>query len=62
VADCPLQYTRPNAPARTDVLGTMTLSILAGNRRYAQVTALRGDTVNPQGLGMSRGLSEDSVR
>jgi hypothetical protein len=62
VADCPLQYTSPNAPSKTDVLGTVALSILAGNRRYAHVTALRGDTVNPQGLGMSRVLSEDSVR
>ena len=62
VADCPLQYTSPNAPTKTDVLGTMALAILAGNRRYAHVTALRGDTVNPQGLGMSRVLSEDSVR
>ena len=62
VADCPLQYTSPNAPTKTDVLGTMALAILAGNRRYAHVTALRGDAVNPQGLGMSRVLSEDSVR
>jgi hypothetical protein len=62
VADCPLQYSSPNAPSKTDVLGTLTLSILAGNRRYAHVTALRGDTVNPQGLGMDRVLSEDSVR
>ena len=62
VADCPLQYASPNAPTQTDVLGTIALSILAGNRRYAHVTALRGDTVNPQGLGMSRVLSEDSVR
>ena len=62
VADCPLQYASPNAPTKTDVLGTMALSILAGNRRYGHVTALRGDTVNAQGLGMSRVLSEDSVR
>jgi hypothetical protein len=62
VADCPLHYTSPNAPERTDVLGTVLLSILAGNRRYAHVTALRGDTVNPQGLGMSRVMSEDAVR
>jgi len=52
----------PNAPSLNDLLGTITLSILAGNRRYAHVTALRGDTVNPQGLGMSRVLSEDAVR
>jgi hypothetical protein len=62
VADCPLEYASPNASSKTDVLGTVTLSILAGNRRYAHVTALRGDTVNPQGLGMSRVLSEDLVR
>src|SRR5579864_523044 len=37
VGDCPLVYTSPNAPAVTDVVGTNTLSILAGNRRYAHV-------------------------
>jgi hypothetical protein len=62
VADCPLSYSSPNAPSVTDVLGTATLAILAGNRRYAHVSALRGDTVNPKGLGMSRVLSEDSLR
>ena len=62
VSDCPLQYESPNAPSLNDLLGTIALSILAGNRRYAHVTALRGDTVNPQGLGMSRVLSEDAVR
>ena len=62
VADCPLRYTSTNAPSLTDVLGTQTLAILAGSRRYAHVTALRGDTVNPQGLGMSRVLSEDALR
>ncbi len=62
VADCPLRYTSPNAPSLTDVLGTNTLAILAGNKRYAHVTALRGDTINPQGLGMSRVLSEDALR
>jgi DDE family transposase len=62
VGDCPLRYTSPNAPSLNDLLGTITLSILAGHRRYAHVTALRGDAVNPQGLGMSRVLSEDAVR
>jgi hypothetical protein len=61
-ADCPLRYSSPNAPSRTDVLGTWTLAVLAGNRRYAHVTALRGDTINPAGLGMSRVLSEDALR
>jgi hypothetical protein len=62
VGDCPVNYTSPNAPALNDVLGTITLAVLAGNRRYSHVTALRGDTINPQGLGMSRVLSEDAVR
>lgn len=62
VGDCPLKYSSPNAPALNDLLGTISLAILAGNRRYAHVTALRGDTINPQGLGMSRVLSEDAVR
>ena len=62
IADGPLRYTSPNAPKVADVLGTLTLAILAGSRRYAHVTALRGDTINAQGLGMSRVLSEDALR
>ena len=41
VADCPLTYTSPNAPAVRDVVGTWALSALAGHKRYAHVTALR---------------------
>ena len=59
VADCPLVYSSPNAPAKRDVLGTAVLSILAGHWRYAHITALRGDTVNPPLLGMTRVVSED---
>lgn len=62
VRTCPLQFTSPNAPSLTDLVGTLTLAILAGQNRYAHVTALRADTVNPQGLGMTRVCSEDSVR
>jgi hypothetical protein len=62
VRTCPLQYTSPNAPAKQDVLGTILLSHLAGHHRYAHITALRCDKVNPVGLGMSRVCSEDSVR
>ncbi len=50
VADCPLHYTSPNAPSKRDVLGTVLLSALAGQWRYAHITALRGhldDTVRP---------------
>ena len=62
VGACPLRFTSPNAPQLADLLGTVTLAILAGQNRYAHVTALRADGVNPQGLGMSRVCSEDSVR
>ena len=62
VADCPLQYTSPNAPSKRDVLGTALLSILSGHHRYAHITTLRADTVNPPLLGMTRVLSEDAVR
>ena len=62
VKNCPLLYASPNAPAKQDVLGTLTLAILAGHHRYAHITALRCDKVNPVGLGMSRVCSEDSVR
>jgi hypothetical protein len=62
VAACPLHYASPNAPSRRDVLGTVLMSILSGHRRYAHITALRADTVNPPLLGMSRVLSEDPIR
>jgi len=44
------------------VLGTLRLSVLAGHRRYAHVTALRCDPVNPPLLGMSKVVSEDALR
>lgn len=60
--DCPLTYTSPNAPTKQDVLGTWLLSILAGHKRYANVSALRGDTVSAQVLGMNKIISEDALR
>jgi len=62
VEECPLQRCSPNAPAQVDLLGTLLLSVLAGQRRYAHITAIRADGVNPALLGMSRVLSEDAVR
>ena len=44
------------------MLGTLLLSVLAGHRRYAHISSIRGDGVNPQLLGMSKVVSEDSVR
>jgi hypothetical protein len=62
VADCPLAYVSGNAPKTRDVLGTTMLSMLAGHRRYAHISALRFDGVLPQLLGMTKIVSEDSVR
>ena len=62
VNDCPLEYTSPNAPQKRDGLGTILLSVLAGHWRYAHISALRGDGVNPELLGMRKVASEDSVR
>jgi hypothetical protein len=61
VGDCPLSYSSPNAPTNRDILGTWMLSVLAGHKRYAYVTALRGDGVSPQVLGMRRIVGEDSL-
>jgi hypothetical protein len=62
VAECPLSYTSPNAPNVKDVLGTIVLSILAGHKRYAHITTIRSDRVNPELLGMEDVASEDSIR
>jgi hypothetical protein len=62
VQECPLSYTSGNAPTKRDVLGTLVLAILAGHRRYAHVTALRGDAVAAQALGLNRVVSEDALR
>ncbi len=62
VRSCPLSYSGGNASHKQDVLGTWFLSILAGHHRYAHITALRCDGVSPQILGMSKIVSEDSLR
>jgi hypothetical protein len=62
VEDCPQFLTSNNAPKKRDLLGTLMLSLLAGHRRYAHITALRCDPVNPPLLGMRKVLSEDAVR
>jgi hypothetical protein len=62
VSSCPLQYHSGNAPDKRDVLGTLMLGLLAGHRRYAHITALRGDAVAAQALGMNKVVSEDALR
>ena len=41
VADCRLRYTSPNAPTHFDILGTLLMSLLAGQSRYAHMSGLR---------------------
>ena len=62
VSTCPLAYRSGNAPDKRDVLGTLMLGLLAGHRRYAHITALRGDAVAAQALGMNKVVSEDALR
>jgi hypothetical protein len=62
VSGCPLYFSSPNAPSKRDVLGTVLLSVLAGHWRYAHMTTLRCDPVNPPLLGMRKVISEDAVR
>jgi hypothetical protein len=59
---CPLHYASNNAPEKIDVLGSLFLSILSGHKRYAHITTLMSDRVNPQLLGMNKIISEDSAR
>ena len=62
MSQCPLAYRSGNAPDKRDVLGTLMLGLLAGHRRYAHITALRGDAVAAQALGMAKVISEDGLR
>jgi len=62
VEDCPLHTTSNNASKKRDLLGTLMLSMLSGHRRYAEITSIRHDHVNPPLLGMSKVCSEDAVR
>lgn len=59
---CPLQYSSPNAPNIRDVRGTLLLSILAGHNRYAHISGIQFDGVNPGLLGMEKVVSEDAAR
>lgn len=62
VKGCPLKHGSNNASRTEDVLGTLFLSALAGHRRYAHITAIRNDGINPALLGMGKVVSEDAAR
>lgn len=61
VTDCPLKYLSNNAPKKTNLLGTLLLSILSGHTRYSHIGSLAGDKVNTQLLGMTKVVSDDSA-
>ena len=62
VEDAPFEYASPNAPKVRDVVGTMVLAILAGFRRYCHIERIRNDTACAELLGMSKVMSDESVR
>ena len=62
VSDAPFEYTSNNAPAVRDVVGTMVLEILAGFSRYRHIDRLRNDTACAELLGLTRIVSDESVR
>jgi len=62
VDECPLAYTSNNAPHKVEVLGTLSLSVLAGHSRYSHIESVRYDAVNPALLGMGKVVSASSAR
>jgi hypothetical protein len=64
VADCPLhhKFKGPNSSGVKNILGTLFLSSLSGQRRYAHINTIRNDEVNPPLLGMTKIVSEDTAR
>jgi uncharacterized beta-barrel protein YwiB (DUF1934 family) len=62
VDTCPLDYTSNNASVTRDILGSIFLSVLSGHTRYAHISTLIHDTVNTQLLGMTKIVSDDTVR
>lgn len=62
VEECPAIYRSNNAPKKVEVLGTLLLSVLGGQTRYAHIDAVRYDTVNPSLLGMGKVVGSKSAR
>lgn len=61
INDCPLTYLSNNAPKKTNLLGSLLLSILSGHTRYSHMGRLMGDKVNTELLGMTKVVSDDSA-
>ena len=59
---CPLSYMFNESAKKRDLLGTLFLAALSGQNRYAHITGIRNDNVNPALLGMRKVISEDTAR
>ena len=64
IEECPLNFKtqKPSSSGVRNILGTFFLSCLSGQKRYAHITAMRNDEVNPPLLGMDKIVSEDTAR
>ncbi len=66
VKDCPIwnhiEQPLSRQQSLRNLLGTYLLAVLAGNKRYVHVTAMRNDKVNAHVLAMTKIYSEDTVR
>lgn len=62
VEECPIEYNSNNAPTKTNLLGSLLLSILSGHKRYAHMNTLIHEQVNTHLLGMTKIVSDDSAR
>ena len=62
IETCPLSDHGPHRSQLSDIVGPWLLSALSGHTRYAPSTTLRADGVLPARLGMTRTVSEDTVR
>ena len=59
---CPVRLTSSNAPDTRDVLGTFLMGILCGQHRYAHLSALRFDPINPGLLSHHRDENRRTFR
>jgi len=62
IKSSPLKYIGNQGSGAINTIGTAMLSILCGHWRYAHINSVRGDTLNPELLGMDKTVSEDVVR
>lgn len=62
IESCPLSYKSNNSSKKREILGTIMMSVLSGHTRYSHISTILNDGVNPPMLGMSKVVSEDTVR